>query len=300
MSADAYRSLEPATAARFEALLERQDRESPQATAARAIAARRVGRVVAGAVAALLGGTAMLVGLAWDSPFGGSLFGGGSWRHGGGTCVLLAAWPTAFAAGLLAYALARRLTARSLQAPAMPPAALAMTEIVRLEESRPLLALRRLAARVEGWSAAAPLAGLSMTAPLTLHAIVAFLFTGPDAMLEFGDWIGASALFVGPAHLVLAFMAARWGLSLHRRETHALRERIHWRWVKAMLVTIAVAVVPCFLLLTCDPPGRLDGAVADMLSLIPAGITAVTGVVFVPAMYLVAARRIEGERLALG
>jgi hypothetical protein len=239
----------------------------------------------------------MLVGLAWDSPFFGS---GGRPPQGLETSVLLAAWPLAFAAGLLANVLARSFTARSLQAPALPPAALAMTEIVRLEESRPLLALRRLAARLEGWSAAAPLAGLSMTAPLTLHALVAVLFRGPDALADFGTWIAASAFLVGPAHLVLAFMAARWGLSLRRRETHALRERIHWAWVKAMLVTVAVAAVPCFLLLACDPPGAVGAAGAAMLSLIPAGIAALTGVVFVPAMVLVAARRIEGERLALG
>jgi hypothetical protein len=290
MAADAYRSLEPATAARFEALLERQALEAPQASAARAIAARRTARVVAGAVAALLGGTAMLVGLAWDSPFFGS---GSRPPQGLETCLLLTAWPLAFAAGLLANGLARSVTARSLQAPAIPPAVLAMTEIVRLEESRPLLALRRLAARLEGWSAAAPLAGLSMTAPLLLHALVAVLFRGPDVLGDFGTWIAASAFFVGPAHLVLAVMAARWGLSLRRRETHALRERIHWAWVRAMLVTVGVAAVPCLILVGSGGP------LPALLSLIPAGITALTGVVFVPAMVLVAARRIEGERLAL-
>jgi hypothetical protein len=301
MTTDAYRSLEPATAARFEALLELQDRERSQATTACVIVVRRVGRIVAGAVAALLGGTAMLVGLAWDSPFSRSLFESGSSRfRGAETLLLLAAWPSAVAAGLVACALARAFTARSLQAPAMPPAALAMTEIVRLEESRPLLTLRRLAARLEGWSAAALLVGLTMTAPLTLHAIVALLFRWPDAIGDFGNWIAASGFFVGPAHLVLAFMAARWARSLRRRETHALRERIHWAWVRAMLVTVGVAAVPCFLLLSVDPPGSVDAGTAALLSLIPAGIAALTGVVFVPAMYLLAARRIARERLALG
>jgi hypothetical protein len=297
MAADTYRSLEPATAARFEALLERHVRENPQATAVRAILARRVGRVVAGALAGLVGASALLTGLLLKGPVPPFVH-----QHlipsGLATCLLLAAWPLAFAAGLLARALAHLRTARALRAPPMPPPALALTELSRLEDARPVLTLRRRAARIEGWSAAAPLAGLSLTAPLTLHLIVSPAFNRPVSVGDFDDWIGLSALLVGPAHLVLVFMAVRWALTLRRRETETLRKGIHASWVKALLVTTAVGAVPCFLLLALDG-GDFGGVTAAALSLIPAAITACTGVVFIPAMYLLAARRIERERLAL-
>jgi hypothetical protein len=297
MAADTYRSLEPATAARFEALLERHARENPQATAVRAMVARRVGRVVAGAVAGLLGASALLTGLLLTGP--GSPF---AERHlapvGLATSLLLAAWPLALAVGFLARTVARLRYARVLRAPSMPPAALALTELSRLEDARPLLTLRRHAARIEGWSAAAPLAGLSLTAPLTLHLIVSPAFERAVNVREFDDWIAVSALLVGPAHLVLVFMAVRWALALRRRETDSLHQGIHASWMKAILVTAIAGAVPCCLLLAFDG-GGLGGAMAVALSLIPAAITAATGVVFIPAMYLIAARRIARERLAL-
>jgi hypothetical protein len=294
MAADTYRSLEPATAARFDALLERHARENPQATAVCAIFARRVGRVVAGVVAAVLGASALLTGLLLKGPAPPFEH----WHPSGlATSLLLAAWPLALAAGLLARALARLRSARVLRAPSMPPPALALTELSRLEDERPLLTLRRRAARIEGWSAAAPLAGLSLTAPLTLHLLVSPLFERPMNVEDFDDWIGLSALLVGLAHLVLVFMAVRWALTLRRRETDTLRKGIHASWMKAILVTATAGAVPCFLLFATD--SSVGGAMAVAFSLIPAAITAGTGVVFIPAMYLLAARRIARERSAL-
>jgi hypothetical protein len=94
-------------------------------------------------------------------------------------------------------------------------------------------------------------------------------------------------------------MAARWGLSLRRRETVSLRARILWHWVKALLVAVGVSAVPGLLLL-CGTDTPLTGPDCAPLALIPAGIAAVTGLVFVPAMYLLTARRIERERAVIG
>jgi hypothetical protein len=308
MPADTYRSLEPATAARVEALLDRHDRESEPAALAHAIVARRVGRIVAGVVAASLGAAALVAGLALVPPFNflqeptremRQLL---HHRSGLPTFLLLAAWPSALASGLLAFALARLRTARMLRAPALPPADVDLTALARLEGSPPLLTFRRLAARLEGWSAAAIAAGLSLTAPLTLHALVDAVFFRTR---DYDSWIGLSALLVGPAHLVLVFLAARWALALRRRETAALREGIHRHWLLALLLTTFAGAVPCFFVLCttsvvdpdADPAGVLTAAV---LAVIPAVLTAVTGVAFVPAMYLLTARRVARERLALG
>jgi hypothetical protein len=296
MAADTYRSLEPATAARFEALLERYARENPQATAVRAIVERRIGRVVAGVVAGLVGASALLTGLLLTGPASPFVP-----RHlvpaGFATSLLLAAWPLALAAGFLVRAVARLRFARVLRAPSMPAPALALTELSRLEDARPLLTLRRRAARIEGWSAAAPLAGLSLTAPLTLHLIVSPAFERAMSVRDFDDWIAVSALLVGPAHLVLVFFAVRWALTLRRREIDTLHKGIHASWMKAVLVTAIAGAVPCALLLAMAGGGL--GVMAVVLLLIPAAITAGTGMVFIPAMYLLAARRIARERLAL-
>jgi hypothetical protein len=283
MPADTYRSLEPASAARFEALLDRHVRESPLATAARATVARRVARIAAGTVAALLGATAFALAL---PPFAD--------RPANATGLLLMVWPSALVVGLVAAGLARVATARSLDAPSMPPPDSALSELARLEESSALRAMRGLAGRLEGWSAAAPLAGLAMTAPLTLHFLVALVFGRPFSARDFDGWIGVSAFLVGPAHLALVIMATRWGLSLRRRESGALRERIHGHWGKALLVAVGVSAVPGFLVILSSSSPELAP-----YALIPVGISVVTGLAFVPAMYLLTARRIARERLAL-
>jgi hypothetical protein len=308
MAVDTYRSLEPASAALFEALLERHTRQRPRAAAARAVVARRAGRVVAGAVASLLGGTALwvafgtefLAGSPWARPFDAidaSLHHRLLFPDCSPTLLLLTAWPVALVAGWLAAGLARLLTARSLDTPAMPPPAVPTIEIVRLEDTFPLRTMGRLAAWLEGWSAAAPLAALSLTAPLTIHALVA-LWVKPPRTQDFDSWIGLSALLVGLSHLALAFLAVRWGRSLRRRESGALRERIHWHWAKALLVAVGASLPPSFVVvyvISNDLAGHFDLG-AGVLALIPAGIAAVTGLVFVPAMYLVTARRIARER----
>jgi hypothetical protein len=285
MPADTYRSLELASAARFEALLDRHVRESPLATAARAIVARRVACIAAGAAATLLGATAFVVAF---PPFAD---GDGPGRA---TVLLLMVWPWALVVGLVAAGLARVATARSLDAPSMPPPDSTLSDLARLEESSALRAMRRLAGRLEGWSAAAPLAGLAMTAPLTLHLLVALVFGRPFSLHDFDWWIGVSTLLVGPAHLALVFLATRWGLSLRRRESGALRERIHWHWGKALLITMGVSGAPSLLLVLFSSSSELAP-----YALIPVGITVVTGLAFVPAMYLLTARRIARERLAL-
>ena len=100
---------------------------------------------------------------------------------------------------------------------------------------------------------------------------------------QFGVWIGMSAILVGLAHLALVIQVALWARSLRLRETGRLRQKVHRAWVGALLITSAVAVVP----------GVFIGG---FLGLIPAGFVFLTGLSFLPFMYLAAARRLERER----
>jgi hypothetical protein len=281
MTPCAYRSLQPALRERVEALCERRLTERPDACAARRVATRRMGWAAAGGVGIAMGAMALLSGLVAN----GASYPADLDVSATATCLLLGTWPAALVAGLIGVVVARLSTSVLLDAPVTisgDPA----RDLARLEADDPLWNLRRLAARWEFVSAALPLAALSLAAPLTIHWLVAELLgtgtPGPTAR-EFGKWIGLSALIVGHAHLALLFMAVRWARSLRTCETLALRSWASSRWVRALFCAVGVAAVPGIVLLA-----------------IPPVLVGLTGLVFVPAMYALTARRVERERLALG
>jgi hypothetical protein len=159
-------------------------------------------------------------------------------------------------------------------------------DLARLEAYDPLREACELAMRCERGSAAMPLAAVSLTAPLTLHWLVWLGLSLPhieDASAgDFGTWIAVSALLVGHAHLALLIAAVRWAFSLRARETSMLRVGVHRHWGIALLVAVGVACLPGVVLLG-----------------IPPILVGVTGLLFVPFMFVGTARCIERERMAL-
>jgi hypothetical protein len=231
---------------------------------ARRITERRVGRTLGGAVGLALAVAAFAMGVA-------SL--AGHRRTVLPTTLLLLAWPAARVVDLIARAVVRAATstAGAPPSPGYPAGGL----------SDRLLEARALAMRWELASVLVPLAAVSSLAPLTVHWVVFKTIFGVTAT-DFGLWIGVSALVAGPAHLALVLCAANWAWSLRGCETHQLTAGLRESWVRALGITCAVACVPGLVLFAAPPL-----------------ITAVTGLLFVPAMYVLTARRVARERLAL-
>lgn len=137
--------------------------------------------------------------------------------------------------------------------------------------------LHALAGRLEPWSYALPLVGLSFVAPLSIHAPV-FLFAS-DGLLALGQWIAASTLLVGIAHLTLAGLSLRFGLKLYRGTLTRSAER---EAMRALGLTT---------LMGCVPGVFFFG--------IPPLLVAITGMFFVPASFVVIERCCAYERALL-
>jgi hypothetical protein len=157
----------------------------------------------------------------------------------------------------------------------------ALTQLARLESQSAREAAERLAARGEKESLSMPLAGAGLLAPLTIHLVVWSLFKGfaPD----FDWWIAASLVLVGVAHVVLAVMGFRFAAKAASMSTQDLSRKMPisgwavWGW------TIFGSIFPGVIALA-----------------IPVVLVAVTGVVFIPAMYSAMYRAALDERRALG
>ncbi|HEX8795366.1 MAG TPA: hypothetical protein VF765_30665 [Polyangiaceae bacterium] len=280
MSACAYRSLEPVLQQRIAALRERQESEAPFVDVARRVASRRIGRVAGGFIATVVGGSALLVALAsWLSSGADE-----EYAHEVASILLVAAWPAGIVAALVARAIARgTLSARSAD-PVRFTGDLA-TDLARLDADDPLVAMRRTA---EGWECAAaawPLAALSLVTPLTIHMLVDWIPNlGRDAsvMRDFGTWIALSVVLVGHSHLAVLVGSVRWARSLRERPTELLTHGLSRTWGLTLLVAVGLACLPGIVLLG-----------------IPPILVAVTGLLFIPLMFVTTARCIQRERFAL-
>jgi hypothetical protein len=272
----AYRCLEPVLSDWVERVHDRQVREWPEREAARRIAARRVARAVAGATGLTVVTGAFVFAIA--------AFVEGSWpapvREWLLTAVFFSAWPAALVAWAVTRLAASVAIGRRVHAP-IRLTGIAGEDLLRLAHEDSLASARALATRWQRASAALPLAALSMIAPLTLHFVV-WCLVAPREALDFGKWIAISVVVVGHAHVALGVCSVLWALSLCRRETSALDSRLLRGWLKALGITVGVACVPGVLLLG-----------------IPPLLVAVTGLVFVPAMFAVTVRCMRRERLAL-
>lgn len=157
-------------------------------------------------------------------------------------------------------------------------------DVARLERGDGSALAAIVADRLERASVALPMIGLALVLPLVLH----FLFFisvmvpfGERGVSTFNDWIKMSLVLVGHSHLLLAWLAWRFAKRMRATETSRLR-LVPGGWPAWGWSTMASA---------------LPGAV---LFLIPPGIVAATGLVFIPAMYSVMRRRVAVERSALG
>ncbi len=278
----AYRGLEHVAATRFAELAERRTQEIASLVYARVVYTRRFARTVAGAVGttgAILVFLATVIGLLTE----GSFFGRAHFE-GKLTLGLLACWPAALIAYVFARTAASHAMRRALARP-LERRGDAVHDLARLETSRPAFILERAATRLEGWSAAFPLTMLSFLMPLTLHFVVGHFLGRGDGGLSaksYDEWIGMSVAIVGHAHLVLAICALVYGLKLARRESALIASGVSKDWLKAFGFTILAGAVP--------------GA---LLFLVPPIVVALTGIVFIPAMYIFMGRRIVSERRLL-
>lgn len=239
---------------------------------ARGVMAARFGRAAAGAVGVLLASAALVDGLCSIG------------RHGSpdaATELLLSAWPLAGVAWLFGWAFAR---VRAGTAVAERPAGDPELALSWLEGADPLVAARTRAMRWEFASVALPLAALSLACPLTIHWLFAAIVGATEGSFRgvtfdaFGEWIGLSAMVVGHAHLALVACAVLWARSLRKRETPLLKAHVHRAWVAALLITTGAASLPFG---------------------IPAAFTFVTGLLFIPLMYVVTAHGVTRERVTL-
>jgi hypothetical protein len=82
--------------------------------------------------------------------------------------------------------------------------------------------------------------------------------------------------------VALAVCSARWGWGLRAKQTEVIRMGAGWSWGRALGISVAVACVPGLVLVG-----------------IPPLLVALTGLMFVPAMFGAMRRRVVRERQAL-
>ena len=123
---------------------------------------------------------------------------------------------------------------------------------------------------------------MTLLLPLTLHYGFLALF-GTESAREFGAWIRLSMVIVGHAHLALVWMAIAFARKMERSTSEGLGAMpIHREWATAWAVTVGVSAIPGLFLLA-----------------IPPILVAVTGLVFVPLMFVLVRRCVINERALL-
>ena len=161
----------------------------------------------------------------------------------------------------------------------------AAADLARLAGAAPRVVLGRISWALERWSIAFPMMALCLLAPLTLHFLVAGAFRPPMALLEedaFGTWIAISVAIVGHAHVALAVCCWRFARRARSLESVELMDRGNKDWGTGLGVALACSAVPGIVLIALPPL-----------------VTLVTGLAFIPAMYVVMRRKLVNERLTL-
>jgi hypothetical protein len=148
--------------------------------------------------------------------------------------------------------------------------------------------VRARAEKLEGLSAALPLAALSLLMPLTLwYFLVRFLaaVASDDGLTATSSdqMISISVFLTGIAHLALAVFSVRFGLKLATRETEDLRESGPSTWMGGWVVATLAGTIP-----------------GVLFFLLPTMLIAITGMYFIPIMLIGMAKRIALERGDLG
>jgi hypothetical protein len=200
------------------------------------------------------------------------LFSGQPNFHGQLTYAFFACWLVGVAAYIAGRVVANRfLTLSQTPLPAEP------------SEPQWAAFVRARAEGLEGWSAALPLAAMSLLMPLTLWYFFALFWTtvsqeGTIAS-SFDQVISISVFLAGIAHLTLALYSVRFGLKLATRETPDLMTIGPSSWISALIAATLGGTIP--------------GAAYYLL---PTMLIAMTGFYFIPFMLTLMAKRIALER----
>jgi hypothetical protein len=238
--------------------------------AAAAVLRRRFVRVAAGSA---LTAAAVLI---WSA----TLVGGFCWKalDTPATRVALfvaipAAWALAALVGVAAHAAMRRWHQRRYSR--FHPSDDAAADLQRLALLPAPATLTAHAADLERASVAAPLTGVALLAPISIHFLVGLLAGSPS---QFVEWMAMSAVITGPAHLTLVVCARRYACRLGFMPLLKLHNA---GWATLGIVTF-VSAVPFALLL-----------------LVPPLLTFITGALFIPASFTAFRHLVERERATL-
>lgn len=193
-----------------------------------------------------------------------------------GAELLLATAPVAVVLSLLAARAARLLSpwlARRQRVFGGGPSA----PVGALSSPRESARLHALAGHLEPLSYSLPLVGLALVGPLSLHAPLFLL--GNDGLRPLGGWIAMSGIVVGLAHVTLALLSLRFARRLYRG---TLARTAEHEALRAVGLTTLSACLPGILWLG-----------------IPPVLVAITGLLFVPAAFVVIERCCLRERALL-
>jgi hypothetical protein len=161
-------------------------------------------------------------------------------------------------------------------------------DLVRVERAQPRRIARELIERNEPWSASLPLVAAALLAPLGLHFLAwlsGWLFYSYSVssvakhVADFDAWIAMSAPIAGIAHVVLAALAALFGMRLPEKSTADLRAKPSREGWYALGITAVAGIVPGVLLI-----------------LIPPLLIGFTGLLFIPLSFHVMTMAIIRER----
>lgn len=240
----------------------------------RAVFSARVARIIGGAVG-IFGALLMAVIAASDDG------GAAAWALVLSVIAAIGSWLSA----RLALGLISRL-GRGLRIEGKLPAlsGVLADDLSRLDESDAREQIDRDLGRLELWSTSLPLIATSLLAPLSIHFCAAPLF-GPhyDFMRSYAGWIRISLVVVGHAHLALAFMAHRFAKKMRSKSPTDLREMpLTGEWGRALGIAVLVAAIPGILLLVVPPV-----------------LSAITGILFIPFMFVLMHHNLTHERSAI-
>jgi hypothetical protein len=213
-------------------------------------------------------------------------------RASGATLVLMATWPAMLLVGLFVRSAARargHLAVLREYAPGEDVAA----DIERLEVPLARLLAER-SGPLERAATALPLIAGSLLLPLSIHLLVYAGISGVGAgevdVEAFDKWIALSLAIVGHCHLVLAFLGWRFARSATQKGGVGVDDQGWLAW----WIVIVASVVSGLLLVFFLPYAALA-----LVFVVP-GLVTTTGLLFIPALFSRAARRIRHERALLG
>jgi hypothetical protein len=264
----AYRDENEGARIRFRTIVDRLRQDDEETAVAHVIHSRRTGRIWAG-VTGVAGMSAIALTALCTALSGAAYRDSDTLTH-----LLWISWPAMGAAYVMGRIWSERGTTR--RRAALRETDDASADLARAEAEEPLDDAFDRADALEVRSVRLPLIALALLMPLTLHS----LLVGGRG---FDMWIMLSLLIVGHAHLVLAWLGARFAkeareMSIADVET----ERSKAQWAAFGYTVLASA---------------LPGAI---LYLIPPALTAVTALCVAPVMFNLASHWITSERRALG